>query len=56
MKAFFDRHEGSKKIDKGKTHATDKGYIAWMLWGGDPGRSWANKVVRQMDAADKKKK
>jgi intein/homing endonuclease len=25
------------------------------LWGGDPGQSWANKVVRQMDAADKKK-
>lgn len=55
MKAFFDRHEKSKKIDPGKTHATDKGYIAWMLWGGDPGRSWAEKVCRQMDAADKKK-
>jgi hypothetical protein len=55
MKAFFDRHEKSKKIDPGKTHATDKGYIAWLLWGGDPGRSWAEKVCRQMDAADKKK-
>ena len=56
MKAFFDRHEKSKKIDPGKTHATDKGYIAWLLWGGDPGRSWANKVCNQMDAADKKSK
>lgn len=56
MKAFFDRHEKSKKIDKGETHATDEGYIAWMLWGGDPGRSWANKVVKQMEAADKKAK
>lgn len=55
MKAFFDRHEKSRKIDKGKTPGTDKGYIAWMLWGGDAGRSWANKVCRQMDAADKKK-
>lgn len=55
MKAFFDRHEKSKKIDPGKTHATDKGYIAWMLWGGDSGRSWAEKICRQMDAADKKK-
>ena len=54
MKAFFDRHEKSRKIDPGKTHATDKGYIAWCLWGGDAGRSWANKVCRQMDAADKK--
>ena len=56
MKAFFDRHQKSKKIDPGKTHATDKGYIAWMLWGGDPGRSWAEKICRQMDAADKKSK
>jgi hypothetical protein len=54
MKTFFDRHEKSRKIDPGKTPATDKGYIAWMLWGGDAGRSWANKVCRQMDAADKK--
>ena len=33
MKAFFDRHEKSKKIDPGKTHATDKGWIAWCLKG-----------------------
>jgi hypothetical protein len=33
MKAFFDRHEQSKKIDKGKTYSTDKGYIAWCLRG-----------------------
>lgn len=56
MKAFFDRHESSKKTDKGKKQSEDKGYIAWMLWGGDPGRSWANKVVKQMEAADKKSK
>ena len=54
MKAFFDRHEKSKKIDPGKTHATDKGWIAHLLWGSDAGRSWANKICRQMDAADKK--
>jgi len=56
MKSFFDRHKKNKKIDPGKTHATDSGYIAWMLWGGDPGYSWARKIVRQMDAADKKPK
>jgi hypothetical protein len=56
MKSFFARHEKGSKIDKGKTAATDKGYQAWLLWGGNPGRSWANKLVRQMDAADKKSK
>lgn len=33
MKAFFDRHEKSKEIDKGETYATDKGYIAWCIAG-----------------------
>ncbi len=56
MKAFFDRHEKSAKVDAGKTPSTDKGYIAWLLWGGNAGRSWANKICRQMEAADKKKK
>lgn len=55
MKSFFARHEKSKKIDKGKSPSEDKGYIAWLLWGGDPGQSWANKVCKQMEAADKKK-
>lgn len=46
MKAFFDRHQKSRKVDPGKTPGTDKGYIAWMLWGGDAGRSWAEKICQ----------
>lgn len=56
MNSFFSRHQKNKAIDakhKG-TPWKDKGYVAWLLWGGDPGRSWAAKVVRQMDAADEK--
>lgn len=56
MKAFFDRHEGNKGASGGKPLSQDKGYVAWLLWGGDAGRAWANKVCRQMDAADKKSK
>ena len=56
MKAFFDRHEKNAKIDKGKKAYEDRGYVAWLLWGGNPGRSWANARVRQMDAADKRAK
>lgn len=56
MKAFFDRHKGNEKASGGKPLSQDKGYISFMLWGGNPGRSWANKVVRQMEAADKKSK
>lgn len=56
MSRFFSRHEKNKAIDaenKG-TPWKDKGYVAWLLWGGDAGKSWADKVIRQMDAADKK--
>jgi len=56
MKAFFDRHEKNKGASGDKPLSQDKGYIAWLLWGGDPGRAWANKVCRQMDAADEKSK
>lgn len=56
MKAFFDRHEKNKGASGGKSLSQDKGYVAWLLWGGDAGRAWANKVCRQMDSADKKSK
>ena len=56
MKSFFDRHQKNKAIGKGKKPYEDRGYVAWLLWGGDPGYSWARKIVRQMDAADKKSK
>jgi len=57
MKAYFDRHEIDKK-GKGWSPSGEgypsAGRIAWLLWGGDPGRSWANKLVKQMNAADDK--
>jgi hypothetical protein len=58
MSNFFSRHQKNKAIDakfKG-TPWKDKGYVAWLLWGGDPGQSWAAKVIRQMDAADERAK
>lgn len=52
MKAYFDRHQSDDLKYKGKD--TTAGYVAWMLWGGDAGWSWAKKIVKQMEAADKK--
>lgn len=54
MKAFFDRHSAYK--DKHKSDPKGAAKTSWDLWGGDAGYSWAKKVVRQMEAADKKKK
>lgn len=55
MHSFFARHEVDKK---GKGWSPGEGFpsngrIAWALWGGDPGRAWAEKVYRQMEAADR---
>lgn len=52
MKAYFDRHQSDDLEYKGKD--TTAGYVAWLLWGGDAGYSWAKKVVKQMNAADDK--
>lgn len=57
MKAFFDRHKKNKAIDskhKGEPWK-DRGYVAWLLWGGDPGYAWSKKIVAQMERADKRK-
>lgn len=56
MVAFFSRHEKNKSIapeHKDKPWE-DKGHVSWLLWGGDAGKTWANKVRDQMDAADRK--
>jgi hypothetical protein len=57
MKAFFDRHEKNKSIDPEheKEPWKDRGYTAWLLWGGDPGYAWAKKIVVQMEKADKER-
>lgn len=57
MKAFFDRHDSDQKAEGfrlGEKGYPSNGRIAWAAWGGDTGRSWANKVVSQMNAADEK--
>ena len=48
MVSFFARHEVDKQ---GQGYTPDEdgypsaGRIAWALWGGDPGRSWAEAIV-----------
>jgi len=50
MKSFFARHSANKKYhDKSPP---SNALISWLLWGGDPGESWSNKIVKQMNKAD----
>ncbi len=47
MVSFFARHEVDKQAtgwSPGEEGYPSNGRIAWALWGGDAGRSWANKV------------
>jgi uncharacterized membrane protein YgcG len=51
MNSYFARHEVDKKGEGwGKDSA---GYIAWLLWGGDAGWSWARGIIRQQESKEK---
>ncbi len=52
MKNYFSRHQGDKRRGWDNPKNPTNGYIAWMLWGGDPGRKWAEKIVKQMNKED----
>lgn len=54
---YFPRHEVDKKgqgYSPGEKGFPSNGRIAWALWGGDAGRAWSEKLMAQMDAADRK--
>ena len=53
MRSFFARHSAYKEHHKDRTSAA---YISWLLWGGDAGERWANKVYAQMERADEELK
>jgi len=54
---YFPRHEVDKK-GKGYKPKEDgypsNGRIAWALWGGDSGKSWASRIVESEDKKNKK--
>ena len=55
MHSFFSRHEVDKQ---GKGFTPGDGYpsagrIAWALWGGDPGQTWARAITNRIKAMEK---
>ena len=50
--SYFARHDVDKRganwADKDKPSA---GYIAWLLWGGDAGRTWIDGLHAKLDEA-----
>lgn len=56
MNSYFARHEVDKKGEgwsPGEPGYPSNGRIAWALWGGDSGKSWASARLRQIEAREK---
>jgi ATP-dependent protease ClpP protease subunit len=52
MVSYFARHEIDKEAQgfrSGEEGYPSAGRIAWALWGGDPGKSWANQQSKQLE-------
>lgn len=45
MKAFFARHDGERERNIRLANERSPASVAWLLWGGDPGREWAQAIV-----------
>ena len=56
ISTFFSRHRSRELLDKYKKEPwRDKKYVTYLLWGGESGRAWAERVRTQIVKADKKK-
>jgi len=57
MHSYFARHEVDKKgKDWANASNPSAGYIAWLGWGGDAGRSWVNGIIKKLDAKESQEK
>lgn len=51
MVSYFARHEVDKQgegFSPGEPGYPSAGRIAWALWGGDAGKSWANRILASL--------
>ena len=52
MYSYFARHEVDKQASRrewGSRTNPSAGYIAWLLWGGEEGKSWVGKQRDKLD-------
>ena len=57
MHSFFSRHEVDKKgegFKPGEPGYPSNGRVAWALWGGDPGQTWARAKSETLDRLESK--
>jgi HK97 family phage portal protein len=52
MNSYFARHEVDKEAQgfrRGEEGWPSAGVVAWLLWGGDEGQTWARTKVKELD-------
>ncbi|MCP2013086.1 hypothetical protein L1280_000214 [Deinococcus sp. HSC-46F16] len=50
---YFPRHAHDSLDQTGEDGGKpSRGYIAWLLWGGDEGRAWSEQVSARLDKAE----
>ena len=55
MASYFARHEVDKSAKGwGDDKDPSPGYVAWLLWGGEPGRKWAEAKRAELEKAEAK--
>lgn len=57
MHSFFSRHEVDKQgegFSPGEPGFPSNGRVAWALWGGDPGQTWARTKSETLDRLENK--
>lgn len=54
ISAFFARHSGNEDIAEEYEGEPwkDNGYLSWLLWGGDPAKSWADSLADRIDEVE----
>lgn len=54
MHSYFARHAVDKQgKDWDNTEKPSPGKVAWLAWGGDPGKTWADAIVRRQENIEK---
>lgn len=56
MASYFARHEVDKEAEgfrPGEDGYPSNGRIAWALWGGDAGQSWANRILEEEENGER---
>lgn len=52
MVSYFARHGAQRPADEGTEAKPTPWLVAWMLWGGDAGRRWANAIWKREGRSD----